>query len=913
MKAPLRTVYLVFKTHFDNGFTGLAEEVQADLAGKLIPRALEAVDASAGFGDGHRFSWTLPAWPLENALRRLGNTAAGRRLERAVVEGRITWHGLPFTTHTEYFGLEEYIRGFLPVRRMMKRFGRKAIAAKMTDVPGHTRILPTILAGAGVSFLHLGCNACSTPPDVPLLFDWEGPDGSRVATMYSKGGYGSSVLPPPGWELPIWLALMHTADNVGPQRAQAILDAVAEVEAASPGTEVIVGGLDDFAAALATLKPELPVLRSDLADSWIHGIASMPAELGKARRLRNRLAATESRAALDEINEIGEIDEIGGIGEIGGSGGLSASRPGRAEAAIASAGEAVREAWESLLLFGEHTWGLDTKLALNPPEMGGRVYDKARLAALIAAGGFSRLRRSWADKAAFVGQAAEALAALEAGLSQGRKAMGGPAGTSSLSIRNHYLWDWSGFVNLGIPAGRARVSSAGRELPTLARHGELWADPGTLAPLHELHVEVKRGGPRLEEGEGGGSESPPMPPLARQADGRAILENGLIRVEVDPETGSIVSFIDLRSGREWVDGGAGAGFGSWRYDVFGRSEITGYLRAYAYDLEAWYVADNGKPEYPRIPHLSFGVGRAEVTVENDGVSGSVTVAWTQDEESAKAFGNAWTVWRRVTLVRGKPWLDLEYSLEGKEATPLLEAGHVVFPIAASHPRYALNKTGFVLDPAQDIEVDANRLMLCCERWIDVEDGGAGLLVMPFDSPLVSIGSIAVERFDGRATPGPPLLYFNAFNNQWGTNFPQWIEGPLSFGFRLAPHAGDWREARAWRLAAEAYQPPACLPAAKASGPNSVPGLLGARVEGADLETLVWKRAEDGKGWILRLHDPTGLPGARRLRLSPAPASVQVCDLLEESATSIQFEREGSEGIVDLDLRPFEIVSLRLTY
>jgi alpha-mannosidase len=57
--------------------------------------------------------------------------------------------------------------------------------AKMTDVPSHCWVLPTLLNHAGVEFLHLGCNEASSSPQVPPLFWWEGPDGSRVLTMYS--------------------------------------------------------------------------------------------------------------------------------------------------------------------------------------------------------------------------------------------------------------------------------------------------------------------------------------------------------------------------------------------------------------------------------------------------------------------------------------------------------------------------------------------------------------------------------------------------------------------------------------------------------------------------------------------------------------------------------------------------------
>ena len=68
--------------------------------------------------------------------------------------------------------------------------------AKLTDVPSHSRVLPTVLKNAGVDFLHLGCNPGSASPQVPTLFWWQGPDGSRLLTFYRAEYYGSGILPP---------------------------------------------------------------------------------------------------------------------------------------------------------------------------------------------------------------------------------------------------------------------------------------------------------------------------------------------------------------------------------------------------------------------------------------------------------------------------------------------------------------------------------------------------------------------------------------------------------------------------------------------------------------------------------------------------------------------------------------------
>ena len=887
MSPALRTVFVVFKTHFDIGFTGLVEEVLSSVTDRMIPQAMEACRLSAELGPGHRYTWTLPAWPLSESLRRLEGTPRAEELARLVAEGRIAWHSLPFTTHTELFGLEDLVRGLLVARRLGDRFGRSSISAKMTDVPGHTWILPSLLAGAGVSFLHLGCNACSTPPDVPLLFDWEGPDGARVTTMYSPGGYGTSLLPPDGWELPVWLALQHTLDNAGPQRAEVIPSILDEVARRSPGTEVRVGSLDDFAAALAEIRPRLPVVRKDLGDSWIHGAASMPRALSAARELRGRLVALESARALL------------------GAGRGSATGAHRARVADTAASAAIADAYEALLLFGEHTWGMDTKLALNPPEFGGRVYEKPRFRSVRESGRYDRIQQSWRDKAGLVDRTAAVVAQLAAG----DAAEGGvPSLPVSFDVVNHQPWTWKGLVRVGPFEGRVTVTRepGGGALETTLRDGVLWARVDGIPPLGAARIRVQR------------TAAPPSTasarhPVARKDIGHCILDNGTIRVVVDEADGSVTSLVHIPRHREWVDRRAGIPFGMYRYDVYSRREIVRYLKSYAYDLEPWFLADFGRPGYPEVPHRTFSAPGDGARAENGPGWGRITTSLPQAPESVEDMGNPSLVTRTITLRENEPWVELEYRLTGKDESPLLEAGHVLFPFSARRPRYAINKTGTVVDPATDIARGANRLLHACERWVDVQDGRAGMLVIPLDSPLFSIGSMAIERFDPDAQPGDPVLHFNLFNTQWGTNFPQWIGGDLRFRFRLVPHAGDWRDARAWVTAAAAFSPPEGIAEDGARPAPSAEGILMEPLD--DLETVVIKRPEHGEGVIFRFRDPTGRGGRRTLRLrvplTTRPPAAVLCSLTERELRPIPLTAIPGGASLTLDLRPFEIVTLKL--
>src|SRR5207253_10411369 len=165
-----------------------------------------------------QYKWVLPAWPMRFFLHDPSVPEDTRVAARELVQaGRLFWHAWPFTTHTAFCGLEDLVRGLHISRSLSEEFGVWPAAAKQTDVPGHTWIVPSMLVRAGVKFLHLGCNSGSHPPHVPRLFWWEGPDGSRLLTYYSAGGYGTPLLPPDDWPYDTWLAVQQTVDNIGPQ------------------------------------------------------------------------------------------------------------------------------------------------------------------------------------------------------------------------------------------------------------------------------------------------------------------------------------------------------------------------------------------------------------------------------------------------------------------------------------------------------------------------------------------------------------------------------------------------------------------------------------------------------------------------------------------------------------------------
>ncbi|WP_375451442.1 DUF5054 domain-containing protein [uncultured Devosia sp.] len=370
---------MVFKTHLDIGFTDHAEKVRRQYHEQFIPQALATAEHFyAENPAAPAFIWTTGAWLIWDHLDSQDADKVAR-LERAIERGLIAWHGLAFTTHTELMSPALFRAGLSYARDLDRRFGKTTIAAKMTDVPGHTLGMVPLLAEAGIKFLHLGVNTASPVPDVPGIFRWQVPGGEEVVVMY-QASYGETDFPAGA---DVGLSFAHTNDNIGPQSVGQTVDAYRALAHAHPGIPVRALTLDAFGAEMWARRQDFPVVTEEIGDSWIHGAASDPVKIARFRALQ-RLFDDYGAALTPERLAFGR----------------------------------------GLAMVAEHTWGVDIKTYLRDETAWDRP-DFAR--ARQSDPRFAYTEASWAEQRHYLdeavsklghddrGKAQQALAELDAG------------------------------------------------------------------------------------------------------------------------------------------------------------------------------------------------------------------------------------------------------------------------------------------------------------------------------------------------------------------------------------------------------------------------------------------------------------------------------------------------------------------
>jgi alpha-mannosidase len=897
---PLKKVFVVFKTHFDIGYTHLAKELLQWYSDGMIKDALTVCQATKGYPAGKRYVWTLPSWPMQKTVEGMSDEYLKQSVEHLLKEGQLIWHAFPYTTYTEFCGLEELIRGLYVSRELAIRYGRWPQDAKMTDVPGHTWILPTILAKAGVQFLHLGSNEAATPPDVPRLFFWEGPDGSRVLTYYSKGSYGTDLVPPEDWEYPYWLAMLHTLDNQGPQNTAYIEALFARAERELSGVEVVIGALEDFGKAMLEGDFDIPVVRGDMADTWIRGVGSAPTGVRKVRTQRSYLSALESAASFKKlygVEQVGQHDQ--------------------------KDRSWIAKSYEKTLLFGEHTWGMDTKITILPDRRygapwDGREYQKEKFEHLKKHDpGYKKLIESWEEQLDYLRDTDIYLGHLK------QSTLDTLAGAVDLDgermiVMNALGWSITAPVNLdGIDLDQAILidGETGEGI-------EMYLDPNEqkvaavkdIPALGYRTVTIKR------------NETPKEPIPTNHTRNIAYLKNlaggviGIIdtpsfRIEVDEKTGCLKRLYQKSTDKEWVNQTSPVHFGQYLYDIYSNAELEQYLCDYACVLRDWVLNDYGKPGYPADQqHEQFSPRNFMLAVENGHNWGSILVTARIEDDSIRKYGNAQEIAFRITGYADQDYLDLQYDLKEKIETPLIESGYFTFPIALDNPKFRINKIGSVIDPTCDILPGCNKDLYCCENWVDISDGTQGMAIIPLDMPLFSLSEPGVLKFDQDNDPKVPDFLFLAFTNAWGTNFPQWIGGDLSFRYRLLCHQGDWKEGQVWKTAYETVQKPIVGYAKGKTGTSNVKPVLDILKE--DLhgcKVLAFKVAEEGDGYILRIHEVQGKPGKVTLKFNLDLQSAYLCDLVERKQAQLTIIREDHASCLEIDTEPFEIHTMYLEF
>jgi alpha-mannosidase len=351
--------------------------------------------------------------------------------------------------------------------------------------------------------------------------------------------------------------------------------------------------------------------------------------------------------------------------------------------------------------------------------------------------------------------------------------------------------------------------------------------------------------------------------------GQELLENDFVRVELD-RAGDITRIYDKVNGREVLPAGAIANqfqahedrpnnWDAWDVDIF-------------LSDKKW-LADPATS----ITVVEAGPLRATLAITRRILSSEYT--------------------QHISLQHNRAQVDITTDIDWRERNTFLK---VAFPVDVLSPKatYEIQWGNTERPTHWNTSWDWARFETCAQKWVDLSEGGYGVSVLN-DCKYghdIKDNVVRISLLRGPGSPDPTADL-----------------GKHTFSYSLLPHAGGWNEATV--QAAYALNDPLIVRRGVGRGAQSEPrpsgrgvaaSLVACDAPNVVLETV--KRAEDGDGVIVRLYETQRRRGAITLTTAfPLQAAART-NLLEEE----KFALPVTDNTVRYDIRPYEIVTLRLT-
>jgi alpha-mannosidase len=342
-----------------------------------------------------------------------------------------------------------------------------------------------------------------------------------------------------------------------------------------------------------------------------------------------------------------------------------------------------------------------------------------------------------------------------------------------------------------------------------------------------------------------------------ERNGGAHIENEFLRVEVSAD-GDLARVYDKETGREILDGRG--------------NRLLAYVDKPP-NWDAWDIQGGYEKEGEEIPGA-----RSVKVVEWGPLRGAIRVERRfRDSRIAQTY----------RLLFSSRRLDIETRADWHERQVLLRA---LFPLSLrSHEATFETMYGAVKRPThRNTSWDEVRFEVCAHRFADLSEPGYGVA-------LLNDGKYGYSARDN--VLGISLLRSPLYPD------PLADEGEHRFTYSLFPHPGDWTQAGVTREAFALNSP--LIAVEGDAGASEEYGFV--ESEGLELAPGALKKADDGRGVILRLYEPHGARGRAVLRFGFDVESAERVNLLEEPEGSV----EVRGGEIRLQVRPFEVITLRL--
>jgi len=807
-------LFLCPQMHLDMGYTDY-RPISYEVHCRNIDQIIEKLESHPDY----RFN-PDGSFILKEYWRQRGPEWRARYL-KLLREGRLTLPAQYFTINSGLASQEELFRQMYFSAGFSREQKIPLVYLNQTDVPAHSWALPSILQDAGVKYLAIASNPFRGAiilhgrVNEKSPFWWEGPDGAKVLTWFSRTYVQLEMIFSPEPNLPsgvngvpVFLQA-YNSPNYAPDAVmlygtQSDNRPFAPEEVEFPDQwnkefaypKMITSTMPEFfdymqahyASSFATLKGD--------GGAWWEEMSAADASFGAmARKAKERVLVAEEAASLGAIVNRDfpiPLDED-------------------------------RDIWENLLLYTEHTWGAAG--TWTRPES-----EPARI--------MRRDKESFSERADL---GSEHL--LQRGLTQLADKIYTRGDT--IIVFNSLSWGRGGLVEVELGRGEGLMDTAtGKTVPLeLIRRDpdesydrvRFWVDFVPALGYHSYQVTPS---------------STATPGLYLPVSN--VVENEFYRVTVDAARGGIASIFDKQLGQELVDTKSPYALDQYVYAGYGHegSSLIEQRTRYNSTLLQYSVA----LPHPDLDVSAAGKGRV-VSVRR--------MPWGTVLELHSSAVHTPSIKTEVRLFDREKRLELVNTIQ-KEAVKAPEGVYIAFPFAARQPvvRYEIQNAW--VDPLRDQLPGANKEWFSGQHWVAVTSPDLSLGLGLKQAPLFTIGDIDRGLWPKTLELHNGTIFSYIMDNYDGDDERAYQEGTYHFTYTLSS-ASNFDPTALTRQGKETANPLEFVKVTdmdkfKAPAePLDLPQGQFLDIDKNDVMLSVWKPAEDGNGHILRFYNTSDQP------------------------------------------------------
>jgi alpha-mannosidase len=736
--------YMTPHTHYDIGFTHPQPQVIERLTNDM-DLAVRYCEETSDWPAESRYRWTVECTALMNNYVHRRTEQQVARFMDLVRSGRIEICGFNYNMPTELVGHEELIRCLYDAAELRERYNVPVDTVMINDVPGYTWALPELLLEAGLPRASFRANSIRgqflwhRPGAVPRPCYWEGPDGSKLFLWYTDSYREGNFFRAPGLHEEAFVKIIRQNERAGAwvdhiQLRMGGDNLPPDINASKNARDwndkylwpqVRVATNREFLEKLEnTYGSRCETVRGDIPSWWAEGPTSSARETGINRLAHDRLVAAEAL-----WSRVWVIDP-------------DSRYPA----------QRIRQAYERMFLFDEHTWGAQEGIR-NPDSINTRAQWKWKSSNAYAASEIAeRLLEQAVDRLS---------AELE---SPGHSA----------AVWNTLMWARSDLVTLsliatpfdGAPGLRVTDTRTGETVPVQFSSDRMEISfvardvPAGACVIYQLE--------RAPAVEWQGAGEPAN-----------TLQTRYYRLKAAEGRAGLVSWFDNSLDRELLDVRAAyaAAEAIREVPIGGRDAIN---RKQAVEFERTTAAP-----------WKF-VGRSEGPVFKEMTHETQLNGCPQITQTVRAY-------EELALVE-----IINTVTKDKIVEP--EGVYFAFPFDIPSPDLRVQIANAIMRPGLDQLPYTCHDFYSIQHWLSAGCDTHGVIFAPVEAPVVVLSDLNTYKWADKLVFDKAHVYSLIMSNCWMTNFRAYQTGPHTFRYRLTSRPGRPSALDATHFAWQATQP-----------------------------------------------------------------------------------------------------------